>query len=247
MLEDGIFSRSDYLASHRDIAVRFLRASIHGWQDTVQNPNEAARIVKTFDPSGVLSLAHQTYMAREVDKLIEFGPAVVKGLGYMDPTAFARTARISLQYHIIRKAPAGAYDQSFWREALFGGAVHSYEAEASTSTMTGSAYVASCSYCSNDAKVRFVGLRGTLRFNVGVPRAGTYTLTVAYTNRLATRSAFLRINHGPTLHLSFAPTGDWYNVGILQLPVRLNAGPNTLLFSNPTDWTPDFDRITLSS
>ena len=33
MLEDGIFAREDWLAdpAHKDVAVRFLRASFRGW------------------------------------------------------------------------------------------------------------------------------------------------------------------------------------------------------------------------
>lgn len=246
MLEDGIFARADYLKAHRDIAVRFLRASIQGWQDVVQRPTEAGRIVKTFDQSGVLSLPHQIYMAREVDKLIEFGPALGKGLGYMDPTAFARTAQISLQYHIIRKLPSGAYDQSYWHDALFGGQVHAYEAESPANSMTGVAHVAACSYCSGDAKVRFIGHGGALRFKVNAAHAGPYTLTIAYTDRTASRFADLRIDGGAPQHLSFTPTGDWYNVGILQLPIHLTAGANSLVFSNSVDWAPDIDRITIS-
>ena len=247
LLEDGIFARADYLAAHRDLAVRLLRASIHGWQDTVQDPAVAAAIVKTYDASNVMSLAHQTYMAREVNKLIEFGPAIERGIGYMDPAAFARTAKISLQYHVIRKAPVGAYDQSYWQEALFGSRVLSYEAESAGNLLRGGAIVAPCSYCSNDRKVRFIGNKGTLGIAVHVPRDATYTLTIAYTNRVQTRYAMMAADGGAPVRLTFAPTGSWTQVGILQVPIHLKAGAHTLVFGNPMDWTPDFDRITISA
>jgi NitT/TauT family transport system substrate-binding protein len=117
MLEDGLFARAAYLKAHPDIAVKFLEASIRGWQDVVKDPAGAARIVVNADPTGQAKLPHQAYMANEVVKLLWWGPARTHGIGYMDPVAFNRTARISLTYGVIKKMPAGAYDQSYWRQA----------------------------------------------------------------------------------------------------------------------------------
>jgi hypothetical protein len=36
----------------------------------------------------------------------------------MDPVAFKRTAQLSLRYSLIHKMPSGAYDQSYWAEAV---------------------------------------------------------------------------------------------------------------------------------
>ena len=38
-LEDGLYARADYLAKNRDTTVRFLRASIRGWQDVLKDPD----------------------------------------------------------------------------------------------------------------------------------------------------------------------------------------------------------------
>lgn len=118
MLEDGVYARGDYLKTHKDVAVRFLKASIMGWQDVVKDPAGAAKIVLKYDTAGQMTLLHQTYMAREVDKLIMFGPAKSKGIGYMDPTSYNRTVQISLKYGVIKKTPSGAYDQSYWSAAV---------------------------------------------------------------------------------------------------------------------------------
>ncbi len=118
MLEDGIFARSDYLKAHKDVATRFVEGSILGWQDVVKDPTAASKIVLTYDTAGQMSPVHQAYMAKEVDKLIMYGPAKAKGIGYMDPTAFARTVQISLKYGVIKKMPSGAYDQSYWSAAV---------------------------------------------------------------------------------------------------------------------------------
>ena len=118
MLEDGIYARADYLAKNRDTTVKFLRASIKGWQDVLKDPIGAGKIVYGYDTAGVMNLKHQEYMATEVAKLINYGPAIKMGIGYMDPMAYATTAKIAQQYKVIAKAPTGAYDQSYWKTAI---------------------------------------------------------------------------------------------------------------------------------
>lgn len=117
-LEDGLYARADYLKTHRDIAIRFLRASIRGWQDVIKDPAGAAKIVYGYDTSGTMKLEHQIHMAQEVVKLINYGPAIKKGIGYMDPAAFNRNAQMFLKYGVIKKMPSGAYDQSYWKAAI---------------------------------------------------------------------------------------------------------------------------------
>jgi NitT/TauT family transport system substrate-binding protein len=124
MLEDGIFARASYLKAHRDVAVRFLKASIMGWQDVVRDPVYAGRLAFSYSPAGASTLAHQIYMAREVVKLMWWGPARTHGIGYMDPVAFKRTAQLSLRYGLIHKMPTGAYDQSYWVQAVKELAAH---------------------------------------------------------------------------------------------------------------------------
>lgn len=118
MLEDGLYARADWLAKNGDLAVRFLRASIRGWQDVVKDPVAAGKIVYSYDTSGVMKLNHQIFMAQQVVPLIMYGPAKTKGIGYMDPVAFNRTATLSLRYKVITKMPVGAYDQSYWKKAI---------------------------------------------------------------------------------------------------------------------------------
>jgi NitT/TauT family transport system substrate-binding protein len=117
-LEDGLYARADFLAKNRDLTVRFLRASIRGWQDVLKDPVGAAKITFANIPGGVTTLTHQIHMAQEVVKLINYGPAIKKGIGYMDPVAFNRTAQDMLVDKVIKKAPSGAYDQSYWKAAI---------------------------------------------------------------------------------------------------------------------------------
>lgn len=118
ILEDGIFSTPSYLKAHRDVAVRFLRASIKGWEYAVAHPTRAGRI--SFSHTAVSSpggMFHQIYMAREVAKLIEYGPAMHHAIGYMDPTLYRRTWVTLLQQGVIHHPPQLAYDQQYWRAA----------------------------------------------------------------------------------------------------------------------------------
>jgi alpha-galactosidase len=120
----------------------------------------------------------------------------------------------------------------------------SYEAESPANRLSGGARVAACSACSGGHKVGFVGHGGTLQFNrVTEAAAGSYQLTIAYTDGDAGRSADMSINGGSPTILHFTGTGSFSTPGRMVVTVSLNAGTNTITFSNPTAWAPDFDRI----
>jgi hypothetical protein len=93
--------------------------------------------------------------------------------------------------------------------------------------------------------VGFVGQGGTLTFNdVSVPAAGTYQVTIAYLDGSATgRQAGLSVTGGTAQFVQFTPTGSFSTVGTLTVPLTLAAGSNTIEFSNPSAYAPDFDRI----
>lgn len=126
----------------------------------------------------------------------------------------------------------------------------SYEAESSSNTLAGGAVVAACGPCSGGNKVGFVGNNsGTLQFNgVNASTAGSYTLTIYYTNGdTVSRSATISVNGGAGTNVNFPVTGGWTTVGSVQTTISLNAGSNTIKFSNATGWAPDFDRITVNT
>ncbi len=121
----------------------------------------------------------------------------------------------------------------------------SYEAEAAANTIAGGAGATACSTCSGGQKVGFVGEGGTLTFNdVSVPGAGTYQVTIAYLDGSATgRQADVSVNGGTAQLVQFTPTGSFSTVGTMTIPLSLTAGNNTIEFSNPSAYAPDFDRI----
>lgn len=126
------------------------------------------------------------------------------------------------------------------------GTIPSYEAESSANTLSGGAVVASCSGCSGGEKVGYVGHGGTLQFNnIYESTAGSYALTIYYCDGDSGRYAEMSVNGSPGSTLNFANTGGFNTVGSITVTVNLNAGDNTIKFYNDSDWTPDFDRITL--
>ena len=123
----------------------------------------------------------------------------------------------------------------------------SYEAESSSNTLAGGAVKASCGACSGGQKVGYVGNNsGTLQFNgVNATSGGTVPLAIYYTSGEA-RAAQLSVNGGAGTTINFASTGGWDTVGSIQANISLNAGGNTIKFSNSSGWAPDFDRIVVN-
>ncbi|MBN9305014.1 MAG: nitrate ABC transporter substrate-binding protein [Devosia sp. 67-54] len=112
MLEDGLYVLQDKLADakFKDVLVRFVRASMKGWEDAVKNPDEAAQIVVDSDPTGAATIDHQKYMMGEVAKLID--PAFK---GALDANDFKQTVATLLANKsgdnpaITKEPDAGAY------------------------------------------------------------------------------------------------------------------------------------------
>jgi NitT/TauT family transport system substrate-binding protein len=118
MLEDGIFARADWLdqPAHRELAARFLRASLEGWRVCRDRASECVDLVLAQNPT--LGRDHQAWMMREVNKLIWGPPAPATPLGKMDPAAFDRTAAIALKFGVIKRpADRRAFTDRIWELA----------------------------------------------------------------------------------------------------------------------------------
>ena len=93
MLQDAIWADADRLASddaYRDIAVRFVAASLEGWIHCRDNVEGCQQIVLSNGPT--LGASHQLWQMNEVNKLI--WPSD-NGIGYIDQGAWDRTVEIS--------------------------------------------------------------------------------------------------------------------------------------------------------
>jgi NitT/TauT family transport system substrate-binding protein len=105
LLEDGLYVMEDTLSdpARVDAYVRFIDASMKGWQYALDNPDEAAQIVVDMDEAGAAEYDHQLYMVGEVSKLVDAtDPA-------LDLTTYERTKNALLDQGIIENEPDGAY------------------------------------------------------------------------------------------------------------------------------------------
>jgi NitT/TauT family transport system substrate-binding protein len=117
MLEDMIFTSEPFLsgAANRDIAVRFVRASLRGWEYARDHRSEAVEIVLAQGAAGSMSPLHQALM---LDAVIELIWASGGELGYLEPALFEQTADIALQFGVIEKpASSAAYSHEIWELA----------------------------------------------------------------------------------------------------------------------------------
>jgi alpha-galactosidase len=118
-----------------------------------------------------------------------------------------------------------------------------YEGE--YATLTGSGVGVFCGYCSGLAKAGNLGGGASATFtNVNVPAAGTYNMEIDYLTS-GPRSFFLSVNDGAAQELALNGT-SFNSPASTVIPVQLQAGDNTIAFSNPSNYAPDLDSITIS-
>jgi NitT/TauT family transport system substrate-binding protein len=114
LLEDGLYTTEEKLADPKmkDELVRFVKASMKGWQYAIEHPDEAAQIVLDNDPSGAQTLAHQKFMMEGVGKLIDVNDWA------LDQAAYDRTEQALLDQAIIKAKPSGAYTHDITDAAM---------------------------------------------------------------------------------------------------------------------------------
>jgi NitT/TauT family transport system substrate-binding protein len=116
MLQDAIFSRQAWLEkdNNRDIAVRFVRASLKGWIYCRDNPADC--VGYTTAAGSQLGAGHQAWMMNEINALVWPSPL---GVGVIDPVFWGQTVKIAKSAGIIKTDPTFAsYDTSIVTEAL---------------------------------------------------------------------------------------------------------------------------------
>ncbi len=128
-------------------------------------------------------------------------------------------------------------------------AVANYEAEASSSTLSGGALVQSCASCSGGKNVGHVGNGGVLQVNnVQSKFPGPQVVTIYYVNAdSSARTAVVSTDGRPGVAVVFPSTGgSWSNpvVGSVKITAYLTGRNNTLQFANSSAWGPDIDIVT---
>ncbi|MGB9419167.1 MAG: TIM-barrel domain-containing protein, partial [Acidobacteriaceae bacterium] len=119
--------------------------------------------------------------------------------------------------------------------------------DGSSAILHGSANIQPCPLCASGSKITYLGI-GPDNYatfaDVEVKKAGVYRMEVdSLTN--GTRSYIINVNGGPNITLN--SSGGSGNVpSQLTIPVKLNAGINSIEFGNPVSYPPDLDRIVVS-
>jgi hypothetical protein len=131
----------------------------------------------------------------------------------------------------------------------------SYEAESPQNTRAGNATLTSSDTASSGVFVTQIG-GGNANFlqfnNISVPSSGNYKMVVTYTNDekghkgQVERFAEISVNgHAPT-KVYFRNTFDQSVFRTHVVNVELNAGANTVRFSNSEGNAPDVDKIQIA-
>lgn len=103
MLQDALWADADRLesdADYRDVAVRFVEASIRGWAHCRDNIDECVGIV--LDNGPTLGESHQKWQLNEINALIWPSPL---GAGVMDPELWEQTVEVATSEGILAQAP----------------------------------------------------------------------------------------------------------------------------------------------
>jgi len=122
MLQDAIWADADRLdddADYRDVAVRFVEASLRGWAYCRDNAQACTDIVVGVGtPFG--GPAHQAWMMNEINALIWPSPG---GVGVMDQDLWDQTVEIATTQGILASAP----DEDAFRTDIVDEAIKNLE------------------------------------------------------------------------------------------------------------------------
>ncbi len=118
MLQDAIFARKAWLdqGNNKDVAVRFIRASLKGWIYCRDHPDDCVQY--TTDAGSQLGAGHQKWMMNEINALVWPSPI---GVGMIDPVFWGQTVKVATQAGVIKSPPGiDAYTSDYVTEALKG-------------------------------------------------------------------------------------------------------------------------------
>jgi NitT/TauT family transport system substrate-binding protein len=105
MLQDGIFVRGDWIKNkaNQALAVKFLEATFKGWIYCRDHYKQCTNIV--VSQGTALPKGHQLWQMNEINALI--WPNKL-GIGVMNPADYAKTAKISYDFKVIKKPASKA-------------------------------------------------------------------------------------------------------------------------------------------
>ncbi|MER2192311.1 MAG: ABC transporter substrate-binding protein [Solibacillus sp.] len=103
MLEDNLFANSEWLADNKEVAAAFVKASLKGWKDAIENPEAAVDMIMAQVDEGSTTKEHQLVMMQEVAKLVAPEGFDMANLGIIDANMYQQTADIAHKYGVIKE------------------------------------------------------------------------------------------------------------------------------------------------
>lgn len=124
MLQDGLFVRRDFLDGNEDVLVRFLRASMKGWDYAIMNQEEAIDMIgMDFTENDVTARPHQLKSMEQMAKLFIADKGTSEGLFFIDEDKLENTVEIAREF--VKEVKEGEdfniediYTNDIWEEAV---------------------------------------------------------------------------------------------------------------------------------
>jgi hypothetical protein len=166
-----------------------------------------------------------------------------------------------IAFNAFTNDDSAAVNIDYIEVTLGRGTIDTYEAEAAGNTLGGIAAVMNDPAASGGQYVGYIGngAANTLQFNnVNVPSSGTYRMVVYFANaenkgsheyniQVVDRYADISVNGGAAKRVYFRNTFAWNAYRTTVIDVDLNAGSNTIKFSNSSAHAPNIDKIEIAS
>jgi len=126
MLQDALFVKRDFLNKNQDLLVRFLRATMKGWDYAVTHQTEAVDLIgMDFTANDVTAKEHQIKSMAAIAKLVVADKGTTQGLFYIDTTKLQKTLEIAQKY--VKEVKEGQpielkniYTNDIWTKAKEG-------------------------------------------------------------------------------------------------------------------------------
>jgi NitT/TauT family transport system substrate-binding protein len=110
-----LFVRNDFMNQHPDVAAKFVRATIKGWQEYLRDPGPANAMILKLNPAQNPAQMQYTLQALKDGSFITGPDASGEAIGKMDPARWAATNQQLTALGVIKKPidPATAYTLKF--------------------------------------------------------------------------------------------------------------------------------------
>jgi len=99
-----IYGREDFLAGHKDLVVKFLKATVEGHKWALANPEKTAKLM--VDKYGAPGLDYKAQLTEIVESkpYIEFGPGTAKGLLALNLPLYGKIIEVYRKVGIVKSA-----------------------------------------------------------------------------------------------------------------------------------------------